>query len=148
MSEKEPPLVVNLDNVDQKRRLMERIQTMRGLVEVSIKPRKKTRSLSANGYYWAAYVPVWTEWLREEWGDPTITSEQAHIELKKAVLGMEVKVNKQTGATLELVPESHTMDQVEFGIFLDKASEFLARTAGIVVLPSEMFFEEKEKRTS
>lgn len=148
MPEKEPPLVVNLDSLETKRRLVQKISKLKGLYEISIKPRKKVRSLSQNAYYWSAFVQPWAEWLREEWGDPTITTTQAHIELKKAVLGLEVKLNERTGETLELVPESHTMDQTDFGIFLDKATEFLGRAAGIVVLPSELFFEEREKRAS
>lgn len=148
MSEKAPPIVVNLDNVDQKRRLMERIQKLRGLQEVSIRPRKKTRSLNANSYYWAAYIPAWTEWLQEQWGDPSITTRQAHIELRKAVLGVKEKLREDTGEILELIPETHTMDQYDFADYLDKAAEFLARFAGIVVLSSDLFWESKEKRAS
>jgi hypothetical protein len=38
------------------------------------------------------------------------------------------------------------MDQVEFGVYLDKAKEFLEEFAGIVVLDSDLFWESKEKR--
>lgn len=120
---------------------MAKIGTLSGLYEVSIRPRKKTRSLNANSYYWAAYIGPWVEWLREQWGDPSISSEQAHIELKRAVLGVREKVNKHTGEVMELVPTTHDMDTVEFGNYLDNAAEFLARFAQIVVLPSEMFYE-------
>lgn len=148
MPEKEPPLVVNLDDIKVKRRLMSKIGTMKGLWEVSLRPRKKTRSLNANAYYWSAYVHPWTEWMRDEWGDPTITTEQAHIELKKAVLGTKELIKKDTGDVIELVPTTHDMDKDDFGIYLDKAAEFLASFAGIVVLPSEMFFEDRERRAS
>src|ERR1041385_7272038 len=105
--EKEPPLVLNFDNVQTKRRFMEKIQKLRGVYEVSISPRKKTRSLNANAYYWAAYVRPFTEWLRDEWGDPTITTEQAHALLKVRVLGPKEKVIEDTGEVIELIPTTH-----------------------------------------
>ena len=148
MSRKEPPQVVNLDNVESKRRLMQKIQRLRGLHEITIQPRKKTRSLNANAYYWAAYVGPFTEWLRDEWGDPTITTEQAHIVLKKAVLGAKEKVIESTGEVIELIPTTHDMDKDEFAIYMDKAKEWLREFAGIIVLDSELFWESKEKRAS
>jgi len=141
MARKEPPQVLNFDSLETKRRFMQKVQKLRGLQEVSIHPRKKTRSLNANAYYWSAYISPFTEWLRDEWGDPSITTEQAHIELKKAVLGVKEKVNTNTGEVMELVPNTHDMDKNDFANYIDKAAGFLARFAGIVVIPSEMFWE-------
>src|SRR6185295_1364484 len=102
--------VLNFDNLETKRRFMQRVQKLKGLQEVSIRPRQKTRSLNANAYYWVAYVQPFTEWLRDEWGDPSITTEQAHIELKRAVLGTKELVRKDTGETIELIPTTRDMD--------------------------------------
>ncbi len=140
MARKEPPLVINLSDLSAKRRLMERVQKLRGLYEVSIEPRKKTRSLNANSYYFAAVVSPFREWLREQWGDPGITTEQAHTLLKQQVLGNKEKV-LETGEVIELIPTTHDMDQYDFADYIDKAAEFLARFASIVVIPSEMFWE-------
>lgn len=148
MAHKDPPLVVNFDNVESKRRVMQRIQKLRGLHEVSIRPRKKTRSLNANSYYWVAYIQPWTEWLRDEWGDPTITTEQAHAVLKLKVLGAKEKVIESTGEVIELIPTTHDMDKDEFAIYLDKAKEWLREFAGILVLDSDLFWESKERRIS
>lgn len=148
MSRKEPPQVLNFDSVETKRRFMQRVQKLKGLQEVSIHPRKKTRSLNANSYYWIAFVQPWTEWLRDEWGDPTITTEQAHAVLKLKVLGAKEKVIESTGEVIELIPTTHDMDKDEFGIYLDKAKEWLAEFANIVVLDSDLFWESKEKRSA
>lgn len=126
---------------------MQKIQKLRGLYEVSIRPRKKTRSLNQNSYYWASYIPPWTDWLREQYGDPTITTEQAHQLLKVRVLGPKEKI-LDTGEVLEIIPETHSMDQVEFAMYLDKAKEFLQEFAQIIVLDSDLFWESKEKRVS
>lgn len=148
MREKEPPRVVNFDDVGAKRRFMQGVQKLSGLQEVSIRPRKKTRSLNANSYYWAAYIPPWTDWLREQYGDPTITTEQAHELLKVRVLGPKEKVIEETGEVIELIPTTHDMDKDDFAIYLDKAKEFLESFAGIVVLDSDLFWESKERRSA
>ena len=137
-------MVLNLSDLAEKRKLMAHIGTLSGLYEVTLKPRKRTRSLDQNRYYWSAYVTPFTEWLRAEWGDRSITTEQAHDELKRAVIGVKSKVNEKTGEVMELMPPSRTMDTMEFSDYLERAAEFLARTAGIVVLPAEMFYEEKK----
>lgn len=148
MSRREPPLVLNFDSLETKRRFMQKVQKLKGLHEVSITPRKKTRSLNANAFYFAAYVQPFTEWLRDEWGDPSISTEQAHIVLKKAVLGAKEKVIESTGEVIELIPTTHDMDKDDFGIYLDKAKEWLREFAGILVLDSELFYESKEKRSA
>ena len=148
MARKEPPQVVNFDNLDTKRRFMQKVQKLKGLQEVSIHPRKKTRSLNANSYYWVAYIQPFTEWLRDEWGDPTITTEQAHTVLKKQVLGAKEKAIESTGEVIELIPTTRDMDKYEFGNYLDSAAKWLAEFAGIVVLSSDLFWESKEKRAS
>lgn len=127
---------------------MQRVQKLRGLQEVSIRPRKLTRSLNANAYYFAAYVTPFREWMRDEWGDPSITTEQAHIELKRAVLGTKELVKKDTGDVIELIPTTHDMDKDDFALYLDKASEWLREFAGIIVLSSDLFWESKEKRSA
>lgn len=146
MAEKEPPRVINFDDVGAKLRFMQGVQALRGLQEVWIRPRKKTRSLNANSYYWCAYVQPWTDWLREQYGDPTITTEQAHELLKVRVLGPKEKVIEETGEVIELIPTTHDMSKEEFAVYLDKAKEWLASFAGIVVLDSDLFWESKEKR--
>lgn len=141
-------MVVNLDNVETKRRLMQKIGKLKGLYEVSISPRKKTRSLNANAYYWAAYIGPFKEWLQEQWGDPAINGEQAHALLKVKVLGAKEKVIEETGEVIELIPTTHDMDKYDFADYLDKAAAWLAEFCGIVVLSSDLFFENREKRAS
>lgn len=143
---KDPPLVLDMDSLHNKRRLMSKIGKMSGLWEFQMRPRKKARSLNANSYYWAAYIPAWLEWLREASGEPWITAEQAHEALKKHVLGPKQIVNKETGEIIdEAAPTTHDMDSGEFAEYLDRAAEFMASFCNIVVLPSETYFDRKEE---
>jgi hypothetical protein len=146
MSQHEPPMVLNMDDLNVKRNLMAKIGALKGLYEVRLKPRKLTRSLNQNAYYWAAVVQPFAEWLRAEWGDTSITSEQAHLELKRAVLGVREKVNQKTGEVMELMPPSHNLDTAEFTQFIEGAIKFLAETCSIVVLPSELFHETSDSK--
>lgn len=144
MSKREPPLVLDMDDLQVKRQFMSKIGTLSGLWEVSLYKRRFQRTNKQNRYYHVAVVAPFREWLREQWGDPEISHEQAHIELKKAVLGVKEKINERTGEIMELVPPSHNKDTWEFTLFLDKCAEFLARFAGIVVLtPDEFYMTEK-----
>lgn len=147
MPSKEPPLVINMDDLNAKKRFMAKIGTLKGLWNVSLQPRKKTRSLQANAYYWAAYIPAWLEWLRDASGEPWITKDQAHKMLVKHVLGTTDIVNKETGEVIDaIVPETHLMDKSEFNEYLDRSAEFLASFCGIVVISSDLFFEERETK--
>src|SRR5688500_5071587 len=94
--------VVNMDSVNTNRQFMQKVQTMTGLWEIQMKPRKAVRSLSQNAYYWVAVVTPFTEWLRGEWGDSGIQVDQGHEILKQKVLGTLEIVNKKTGETIEI----------------------------------------------
>lgn len=145
MAKREPAIVWNLSDVEQKRRLMSQVQKLTGLHEVSIKPRKLTRTLNQNGYWWVAVVGPFTEWLREAYGDPGITAEQAHEMLKVQALGWDERLIESTGQTMRLIPRSHDLNTAEFGELIDKAAAWLAEFCNLVILPPELFYESKKE---
>jgi hypothetical protein len=145
MATKEPAQVLNLSDITTKRRLMSKIQSLQGLYEITIHPRKITRSLNANAYYFAAVVVPFREWLQENWGE-SFTTEQAHSLLKTKVLGAIEKTDTKTGEVFEIVPTTHNMEKHDFGEYIEKSSAWLAEFCQIVVLPPEMFYEQKDKR--
>lgn len=148
MADKEPTLVLDMDSPHNKRRVMSKIQAMSGVWEFDMRPRKKGRSLNANAYYWSAFIPGWLEWLREASGEPWISPEEAHDALVKRVLGVKQIVNKETGELIDEVrPRTSEMDTTEFGQYLDRAAEFLASFCSIVVLPPEVYFEERNQQS-
>ncbi len=141
MSDREA-LTLDLSDPAVRRRLKEHIDGLRGPHEVSIRPRKRTRSLDQNRYYWAAVVTPWLGWLKEAEGDPSIDKEQAHVALKGAVLGARRRGNG-TGAYVVIPPSSRTMKTDEFANYVEAAAKFLAEFAGIIVEPAETFYEKK-----
>lgn len=134
-------MVLDMSDLDTKRRLMTRVGSLKGLYEISIKQRKHKRSLNQNAYYFAAFVTPFRAWLIEQEGDPSITTEQAHEALKSAVLGTKTIVNKATGEAIEIPPPTRNMKTDEFSIYLEAAAKWLAEFCEIVVLPAEVYFE-------
>ena len=134
-------LIVNMSDREVKQRLMIEIGRLSGLYEILIKPRKKTRSLNQNAYYWAAVVTPFTEWLRENYGDSQIDKEQAHEMLKVKILGLEEKHIPDTGEKVTLIPRSKTLSIEEFEEYIEKCSAWLSEFCGIIVVPCEAFYE-------
>lgn len=138
-------LLVNLSDANVKRELMSQIGRLSGLYEIMIKPRKRTRSLDQNAYYWAAVVAPFTEWLRNVWGDSKIDKEQAHEMLKIKILGVSHK-EIPSGETLTKIPQSKTLTVEEFSEYIEQCAAWLAEFCEIVVVPSEMFYEDGKKK--
>jgi hypothetical protein len=136
-------LLVNMSDAAAKRELMIQIGRLSGLYEVYIKPRKRTRSLNQNSYYWAAVVQPFTDWLRENYGDSKIDKEQAHEMLKVKVLGLEQKEIPGKSESVTIIPRSKTLTVEEFSEYIEKCAAWLAEFCEIVVVPSEMFYEQK-----
>lgn len=132
--------VLNLSDVAVKRELMSRIGALRGLYDVEIKARKRTRSLDQNSYYWVAVVQPFTDWLREEYGDPNVSREQAHELLKRTILGMKEKYIRD-GVKLEIIPDSRSLDTQEFSDYIEGCAKFLSEFCEIIICPSELYFE-------
>lgn len=138
---KEPPLVLNMDDPEVKRRLMLQISTLRGLWELNLRPRKLVRNLQQNKYYWVAVVTPFRDWLREAYGDSWITAEQAHEMLKERILGgREISLGT-------LPPTTTTLNTAQFAEYVDKAAAWLAEFCNIVIIPSDLFLlRESQKR--
>jgi hypothetical protein len=129
-----------MDDRAAKMRLIEQIQLARGLYEVKLRPRRRTRTLEQNAYYWAAFISPFADWLRREWGQP-INLVQAHEVLKRAVMGVRELLHPETGEVIEVPLDTRFMDTEEFSVYLDQAALWLAAWCEIIVLSSDMFAE-------
>lgn len=139
---KRESLVLNLSDLDTKRRIMQKIGALKGLWEITLKERRLTRTLKANRYYFVAVCQPFQVWLSEQYGQE-VDIEQAHEMLRNRVLGMDEIVNKDTGEVLELPRRTRTMDIGEFNDYVENCARFLAEFCEIVVIPSEVFLEGK-----
>lgn len=139
-------ILINMSDAAAKRELMIQIGRLSGLYEFYLKPRKRTRSLDQNSYYWVAVVQPFTEWLRNVWGDSKIDKEQAHEMLKAKILGTTEKQIPDSEETLIVIPRSKTLTVEEFSEYIEKCAAWLAEFCEIVIVPSEMFHESEKKK--
>jgi hypothetical protein len=137
-------LIVNLSDREVKRRLMSEIGRLRGPHEILIKPIKRTRSLNANRFYFAAVVTPFRDWLRENYGDNFMTNEQAHEMLKVKILGLDERPIEGTNETIKIIPRSKTLNTAEFDEYVEKAIAWLREFPGIEVIACEEFYERPE----
>lgn len=138
MNTKEPPVVLNMDDPEVKRRLMRQIGGLKGLWEVELKPRKFIRTVRQNRYYFAAVVVPFREWLREAYGDSWITAEQAHEMLKDRLL------SAPQGELGPLPPSTANLSTTDFVKYVDDAAAFLADFCSIIVIPPKIFYGNSE----
>jgi hypothetical protein len=117
------------------------IGRLSGLHEVLIRPRKRTRSLDQNAYYFAAICAPFRDWLREHYGDNAITTEQAHDMLKVKIMGLDERPIEGTGETIAIIPRSKTLSVEEFSEYIEKCAAWLVSFCNIVPVPSELFYE-------
>ena len=133
-------VIHDLSDPREKRKLLgwlvERVARFDGLTEIRdepaqivIKRRRPTRTLRQNAYYWAVVIPWVQDYLAEEWGDPDLAKLEAHEEMKRQFLSEERVRVDANGEVLRTVRIKRTpdCDTAEFGQFVDKVIDFLAR---------------------
>ena len=119
---------------------MRQISTfLAGLYEVLIKPKRRTRSLNQNSYYFSAVVEPFRQWLIENWGE-NVTKDQAHETLKLALL------ERSDAGGIELMPSTRNLDTAAFSEYLESAIQFLATKCDICVIPAEIYYETSIER--
>ena len=125
--------ILNMDDLAVKRALMSEVGSMRGLWEVTLKQRKRARTLDQNKYYWIAVVTPLADWMREEWQE-NVTIEQAHEVLKNRML------ETRKHGDVAIPPSTARLQIDEFSKYVEDCARWLAESFGIVVIPSEMFY--------
>lgn len=138
----EEKLILNFDDIAVKRKFMSRAGALRGIWEVSMKPKRPTRSLDQNAYWWSAVVTPFCEWLNDEWGE-RVELEQAHEMLKQKILG--TKTIEMDGQMITIPATSRKLNTAEFAEMIEKASNWLAEFTGIIVVSSDLYYETKGK---
>lgn len=118
-------IILNAGNVDAKRTLTQRINTLpAGTYKVNIKPTRIARSNRQNAYYWAVVVEYFYQFLIQqdyEVGDP----EQAHELLKAKFLGKALR-NKAGEKIAVRVRSTTELSVAEFYEYCEKCRTWLA----------------------
>jgi hypothetical protein len=139
-------ILADLGNRDTKRRLIASIGVMQGMYEVTIRPRRDTRSLRQNAFYWAAVVTPFFEYLRAQDAE-VVEAEQAHYWLKAKCLPPKRITDPATGEIVETVADSRTLSVEEFGEYIDRCRHWLDVMFGIVTEEPTRVFEEPQPKS-
>jgi hypothetical protein len=133
---------INFSDVDSKRRHIQQIWTLQGLYDVTLKPRKRTRTLDQNSYYWVAICAPLGHWLTEQSGEP-FTKDDAHEYLKSRFTPVREPVIKSTGEVMEIRRSTSDLDTLEFSDYVERCIDWMAEFCEINVLPSNLFHEQR-----
>jgi hypothetical protein len=141
--DREPPLVLNMDDQKIKFGLMQDVGQMHGLWEFKMKPRKRTRTLDQNSFYWVAVCAPLARWLTAQSGE-TFTANDAHEFLKNKFCPAKVKeIVNQHGEVIEVAQKKSTtkLDTKEMSDYVQACSDWMWDFCGIMVVSSKLFYE-------
>ena len=100
------------------------------VVEVTVRPERKHRSLNANRYYWGVVVAAAAEWSGHE-------PEEMH-EVWKALFLPRVQVLLPTGELVDRPGSTTELDTEQFSDFVNKAIRWLGEQGVPVPASSEV----------
>lgn len=122
--------ILNLDDRDMKRRFIGWIGTLAGAYEVDVKPRRDTRSLRQNAWYWSCIVAPLADFLAAQ--DYELCSIGDAHEILKAKFLTDPVVNPATGEVVASRTRSTTdLTTAEFANYCDRARAWLWDFFGI-----------------
>lgn len=137
--------LVNLDDVAEKRRLIAEIGALSGFYEAELSPRRNTRSLQQNRWYFACIVPSLAAFLADQ--DYENCSEAfAHALLKQKCLSRDF-IDRETGEVIA-TPAGSTakLDTEQFSRYCERCRHWLEEKFGIVVPDPEVDPRKREPR--
>lgn len=118
--------------INDQRMFKKYISRLKGIVSLTIKERKKVRTLPQNSLYW-----MWITIIADELG---YDKEEMH-DTFKSMYNCEIKyvTNKKTGEVKEtkIVRSSTVMNIVEFIEYMDKIERFASEAGIILPQPNE-----------
>lgn len=116
---------------ETRRRLCTAIGSMSGWYEISLTPRRNTRSLRQNAFYHAGIVQPFAEFLRDQSYDQC-DHEFAHSILKAKFLAEDV-INPETGEVLcQRVKSTTSLDTEQMSDYIDRCRAWLLDFFGII----------------
>lgn len=122
--------ILDLSDRDMKQRFIRWIGTLAGAYEVEVRPRRNTRSLQQNAYYWACVVTPLADFLSAQDYELN-TPEDAHEILKAKFLTTPV-INPETGEIIGRIVRSTTdLSTEEMTDYIERARAWMLDFFGI-----------------
>jgi ribosomal protein L14 len=109
---------------------------------VSVKERKRQRSLSQNSYYFGVVVKSITRMFRE--AGNYVDEDEVHEFLKQHVGKLSQNVVTPDGEVLKVPASTKRLSTMDFELYLDKVRAWAAELGCMIPLPNETLTEAKE----
>lgn len=123
--------IVDLSDPTAKRSLMRVISPLQGWYEITIKPRRATRTLQQNAYLWGVIYQSLVDYQKDQ--GVSMTTEEVH-DMFRILFLRETVVNHATGEVVgETVRSTASLDIAQFALYVDQVIAWLGDTLGIVV---------------
>ena len=129
-------MIANLDDAKLRSKIVNSINSKRGMWRIAVTRYRPRRSDRQNRYYWPCFVQPLGEFLRDQ-GEP-YTDNQAHAILKQMFLRQTVEIN---GERVDITRSTADLDTAEFNAYLDQCAAWLADSLGIIVPDPQDYYE-------
>lgn len=133
-------LKIDFSNQQEKTLIISRLRGLVGKWILTLKEDKSRRTTRQNGYYFAAFVPAFQEFLRDQGEDG---SKETTHELLKLECNPKMIVSPVTGEMKTVGGSTKNMNTQEFNQYLDRVAAFLAKFCGIAI-PEPDIYREKD----
>lgn len=139
MAREELETMMDLSSPDNRRKLMVTIGRLTGMYQVSLKPRRITRTNAQNSYVWGVVYESVRAGIREAWGED-LSADEVHLMMRARFLERPV-VNRETGEVQQVIAGSTAALSVsEFAEYIDKIVQFAAEFLNVTVPPADPMY--------
>lgn len=140
--------IIDLSDVRRKSTFLSKLGALTGLWRITIEPHRPRRTLNQNARYWAAVVPAFQTFMREN--GQFFGPEEVHEFFLQKFASRNV-VDPKTGEVMSVIgSRSSKMDVAQFSEYTDTVEAWMLDKFGVVVFDPEerTVSSSKDERTA
>jgi hypothetical protein len=134
---------INFSDPVAKARFCNQARQLEDEWDVEFKRHYAGRTNKQNRTYWGMVVTAFADYLTEQWGYEH-TTDDAHIELRKAILGKEI-TNPHTGEVKMVYPSTTKLSTAQFSEFFERARAMVEELTGVPIPDPDPRYREKRQ---
>lgn len=132
---------INFADPVEKARFCNQARQLDGVWTVEFKRFRAGRTGKQNRTYFGLVVSAFADYLTEQWGYEH-THDDAHMELRKAILGKHI-IHPETGEAKMVYPSTTTLNTAQFSEFFERARAMVEELTGVPIADPDPRYREK-----
>lgn len=124
-------VITDFSSDQSKADLWQRLRSLKGKQEITVKLHRNTRSNRQNRYLFGVVYPNLAAGILEMWGE-SIDTETLHYEMKREFLSTPV-VNEHGEEVMRRIRKSSRIDTKAFGEFSEKIIRYAGEKFGVTI---------------